>query len=172
MRYNNETIEQTMLACQIVISADAENKSVVEIINYLNREADIHYFLDHYELKDGVIYKKPRHNKELLESIAELKNDKLDEIVKSWLKIEATLFDKELLLQKLYHDFILPNTKNVPNYLEAYAQYVKRVSKLRHSGEIKQNSPNEKINPLTEDEAQMAFDFGLAFAKYLILRKK
>jgi hypothetical protein len=74
--------------------------------------------MDEYSIEDGNILVKPKHNKELLEGVANLQNNELDDIVRMFYKHGATYAMKSSAVIKIFQDFVKPS--NIKNIIKEY----------------------------------------------------
>lgn len=166
---HNASKDAILKALQILIPHNKEY--VKESLEYLNKYATKHHFLDRYKLQDGAIIVYPPHNKGLIEGVAQIGNKKLDDIIHHFYRSSSTFQDKKNALQNLYQNHIKASKFNIgliSDDTKAFYEKFKKFVEVRcKHAEEKISKDNAKIKIPDEKEVQVFFDIGLAIVRLI-----
>jgi len=165
------TLDDILNSCQILCKHPQLQAQALECLNYLNQQSQLFPWMDEYSIEDGNILVKPKHNKELLEGVANLQNNELDDIVRMFYKHGATYAMKSSAVIKIFQDFVKPsNIKNIIKEYKGEGDFVQNFDdfvnkRLKHYNEIIEKGGS--VEKATEHELQIFFDFGLSLVRFI-----
>lgn len=157
------TLDDILDSCQILYTVYDYMNGVKGCLSYLNQQSQSFPWMDEYAIEDGNVIVKPKHNKELLEGVANLQNNELDDIVRMFYKHGATVTDKEAASASLCKLLEAGDTRKLLTF-DLTEKQVGLIFEFANTQYIRHGKLEQR--KATEHELQIFFDFGLALVRF------